>query len=96
MTIDINDITQLHFYADSAHMLNSDIKGHTGAFVTIGGGAILAKSKKQRLNSSSSCESELIGTGEYLKHVTWVRNFMLAQGYKMKPTILYQDNESTI
>jgi len=67
-------------------MLHSDMKGHTGAFVTIGGETISAKSKKQRLNSSSSCEAELIGAGEYLKHVIWARNIMMAQEYKMKPT----------
>jgi len=39
---------------------------------------------------------DLIGASEYLKHITWARNFMLAQGYKMKATILYQDNESVI
>ena len=87
---------QLKCYVDSAHMLHHDLKGHTGGYTTFGGGAFSTKSKKQRLNSSSSCETELIGTGEYLKQITWARNFMLEQGYNMQPTILYQDDESTI
>ena len=96
MTLEANDLRQLQCYVDSAHMLHHDLKGHTGGFTSYGSGTYSTKSKKQRLNSCSSCETELIGTGEYFKHITWARNFMLAQGYNMKATILYQDNESTI
>ena len=96
MTLEVDNLHQLQCYVDSAHMLHHDLKGHTGGYTTFGGGAFSTKSKKQRLNSSSSCETELIGTGDYLKQITWARNFMLEQGYNMQPTILYQDNESTI
>ena len=96
LTLEVDDLCQMHCYVDAAHMLHHDLKGHTGGYTSFGRGAFLAKSKKQRLNSCSSCETELIGTGDYLKQITWARNFMLEQGYKMKPTMLYQDNESTI
>ena len=86
----------MHSYVDSAHMVHHDLKGHTGGFICFENGAFAAKSKKQRLNSNSSCEAELIGAGEYLKQIIWARNFMIAQGYEMKPTIIFQDNESTI
>mmetsp|Transcript_5978 Transcript_5978/g.7985 ORF Transcript_5978/g.7985 Transcript_5978/m.7985 type:complete len:220 (+) Transcript_5978:351-1010(+) len=96
LTIFVDDITQMYSYVDSAHMAHHDLKGHTSGFICFKNGAFAAKSKKQRLNSNSSCEADLIGTGEYLKQITWARNFMIAQGYEMKPTIIFQDNESTI
>jgi len=96
LSLEAKDLRQLQCYVDSAHMLHHDLKGHTGGFTSFGSGAFSPKSKKQRLNSCSSCETELIGASECLKHITWARNFMLAQGYKMKATILYQDNESVI
>jgi len=86
----------MYSYVDSAHMAHHDLKGHTGGFICFRSGVFAVKSKKQRLNSNSSCEAELIGAGEYLKQIIWARNFMIAQGYEMKPTIIFQDNESTI
>ena len=96
LTICVDDITEMYSYVDSAHMAHHDLKGHTGGFICFRSDAFAAKSKKQRLNSNSSCEAELIGAGEYLKQIIWARNFMIAQGYEMKPTIIFQDNESTI
>ena len=96
LTLEVDKLQQMQCYVDSAHMLHHDFKGHTGGFTSFGSEAFSTKSKKQRLHSCSSCETELIGTGKYLKHITWARNFMLAQGYDMKPTNLYQDNESAI
>ena len=52
LTIDIDDITQLYSYVDSAHMSHHDLKGHTGGFTSFRNGAFSAKSKKQRLNSN--------------------------------------------
>ena len=92
----MDNLHQLQCYVDSAHMLHHDLNGHTGSCTSFGVGTFSAKSKKQQLNSCSSCETELIGTGEYLKQITSARNFMLEQTYNMKPTLLYQDNESTI
>jgi len=87
---------QLQCYVDSAHMLHHDFKGHKRGYTSFGVGPSQQNREKQRLNSCSSCETELIGTDDYLKQITWARNFMLEQGYNMQPTILYQDNESTI
>mmetsp|Transcript_18891 Transcript_18891/g.27102 ORF Transcript_18891/g.27102 Transcript_18891/m.27102 type:complete len:180 (+) Transcript_18891:74-613(+) len=68
----------------------------SGSLISLGKGAIHAKSNKQRLMTKSSTESELVGLSDTLPMVIWVRNFLLEQGYNVNPAIIYQDNMSTI
>ena len=51
---------------------------------------------KQKLNTRSSTEAELVGCDDVITKILWTRLFMEAQGYKIKQNILYQDNKSTI
>ena len=59
-------------------------------------GALHTKSTKQKLNTKSSTEAELVGVSEYLPYHIWLINFLEHQGYKMKEKLLFQQNESTI
>ena len=96
LTIQTDDITKIHCHVDAAHMLHHDLKGHMGGRLSLGKGALCVKSKKLKLNTLSSCESELVGASEYLKQLTWAYYFLRAQGFPMSPSVLYQDNQSTI
>ena len=51
---------------------------------------------KQKLNTRSSTESELVGISDALTTVVWMRDFLLGQGYEVGPAVMYQDNMSTI
>ena len=51
---------------------------------------------KQKINTKSSTEAELIGLSDGLSLVIWARNFLESQGYKMPPATVFQDNMSTI
>ena len=53
-------------------------------------------STKQKLNTSSSTTSELVGVDQVLPMVMWTPLFLEAQGYKVKNNIVYQDNKSMI
>eukprot|EP00957_Ditylum_brightwellii_P020350 1535681-Ditylum_brightwellii.AAC.1 len=53
-------------------------------------------SMKQRLNTKSSTETELIGVDDAMAHVLWTTYFIEAQGYKMKSAKVYQDNLSAM
>ena len=52
--------------------------------------------RKQKLNSRSSTEAELIGVDDAITQVLWTKLFMEAQGYPIEKNILYQDNQSAI
>ena len=64
--------------------------------MSFGLGMIHARSSKQKLNTKSSTESEIVGLSEYIPYNIWINNFMEAQGYDLKSHIVYQDNQSAI
>jgi len=85
------------WWVDASFATHSDMKSHTGGIMSMGKGAICAWSKRQRINTKSSTEAELVGVNDMLPQVLWVRYFLEAQGYSMlSPTKIYQDNMSAI
>ena len=64
--------------------------------MTLGGGAIYSKSSKQKLNTKSSTEAELVAASDMSGQILWTKEFLKAQGYQVKRNILYQDNKSAI
>jgi hypothetical protein len=84
-------------YVDAAYGVHVNSgKSHTGAYVTIGRGVILAVSNKQKIVSKSSTEAELIGLSDFTSEVLWLRNFLIDQRHVVKNCIIYQDNKSVI
>jgi hypothetical protein len=71
------------------------MRSHTGGTMSMGTGAVYSTSKKQKLNTKSSTEAELVGIDDVLPQALWTKYFMEAQGYGVT-TILNQDNQSTI
>ena len=59
-------------------------------------GIIHCCSRKQKLNTKITTESELIGTSEYVPFNIWIVMFYEAQGYEKTKNVLFQDNESAI
>ncbi|CAJ1952107.1 unnamed protein product [Cylindrotheca closterium] len=84
------------WFVDASFAVHPDFKSHTGGVMTMGGGAMQAMSKKQKLNSRSSTHAELIGVDDAITQVLWTRMFMEEQGYPIEKNILYQDNMSYI
>ena len=80
-------------FVDSSHAVHPDMRGHTGGVITFGTGILSPRSSKQKMNSRSSNESEVIGNSEYLPTNIWHENFMGAQGYPIKYNYFFQDNE---
>ena len=63
--------------------MQNDMKSHTGGVLMMGKGAIHAGSTKQKLNTRSSTEAEIVGVDDLMPQVLWTRYFMEAQGYKV-------------
>jgi hypothetical protein len=51
---------------------------------------------KQKLNTRSSTETEIVGADDFMPAICWTRYFMKAQGYGVKDNVLFQDNKSSI
>ena len=73
------------------------MRSHTGGLLSFGIGGLICKSSKQKLNTRSSTEAEVVGASDYLvPHIIWVHMFLEKQGYKMKESIMGQDNKSAM
>jgi hypothetical protein len=87
----------IYAYVDASFACHPDRKGHTGIFVTFGGGCIYGKSSKQKLVARSSTEAELIAVADAIPIMIWMRLYLIAQGYvELPPIVIFQDNLSTI
>jgi hypothetical protein len=70
--------------------------GHTGGMASLGKGALMPTATRQKLNTRSSTETELVGADDMMPQLMCMNYFMDAQGYGLPHTILYQDNQSAI
>ena len=59
-------------------------------------GAAISTSRKQKLNTKSSTEAEVVGVDDVSTLMLWMKLFMEAQGYTIQKNILYQDNKSAM
>jgi hypothetical protein len=96
LMLEADDTNTLMWYIDVAFAIHGDMKSHTGAVFTMGKGAIISSSTKQRVNSRSSTESELIGVDGKIAKVLRMKRFLEWQDFAVKLNIIFQDNTSSI
>ena len=96
LTLEADGLRLMRWYIDSSFAVHNDMRGHTGAGLTLGRGSVYNKSTKQKINGKSSTEIELIGVDDVISNVLWTKLFMEAQGIEVKENIIFQDNKSTI
>ena len=82
--------------ADASFAVHPDMKSHTGYGMTMGKGCLQMTWRKQKLNTRSSTEAELVAADDAMTQILWTKMFLEEQGYKIKETILPQDNTSAI
>ena len=66
--IGASNLTDLYIWVDASHAIHGNMRGHTGGTMSMGLGTLHCKSPKQKLNTRSSTESELVGVSEYLPY----------------------------
>ena len=64
--------------------------------MTMGKGAILSSSTKQKMNTRSSTEAEIVSSDDMLSQVLWAKLFLEGQGYEVKENVIMRDNQSTM
>ena len=64
--------------------------------MTLGEGAVISMSNKQKLNVKISTEGELVGVDDALGKVIRTKLFIEGHGYTVEYNTIYQDNRSTM
>ena len=95
----------LTWSVDASFAIHNNMRSHTGAVLSLGQGALMSMSSKQKINTKSSTETELVGVQDAMNFVVWIQLFM---GEQMKTvskdsallkfmheTVILQDNTST-
>ena len=77
-------------------MLYPDMRSHSGIIMTVGKGTAYSASSKQKLNTKSSTEAELVAIDNSMGQILWSRHFLAAEGEHVSTTTIYQDNKSNI
>jgi hypothetical protein len=95
-TLGADDLEKIRTWVDASYAVHPDMKSHTGGVISFGTGGIVCKSTKQKLNTKSSTEAEVVGASDYLPNTIWVKMFLEAQGFAISSNIFEQDNESAI
>ena len=86
----------IKWWIDALYAVHHDMKSQTGAVMSLGSGSVFSKSTKQKINTKSSTESELIAASDMSGQVMWTVYFLKSQGYDIQRNIVYQDNQSAI
>ena len=96
LTLEADNDQIIRWHVDASYASHDDMKSHTGACVSIGKGMISSYSRKQKVNTRSSTEAELIGIDDMISKIIWFKNFIEAQGFHINRNIVFQDNQSAI
>lgn len=96
LVLGADNLGTIYTWVDASYAVHADMRSHTGGVISFGTGGILCKSSKQKLNTKSSTEAELVGASDYLPSTVWVMHFMAEQGYPILRSHFAQDNESAI
>ena len=86
----------IKWWVDASFAVHQDMRSHTGGTMSLGKGSIYSASVRQKLNTKSSTEAELVGVDDMMSMVLWTRQFMKGQGYDISTNVVYQDNTSAI
>ena len=91
-----NGVPVIKWWVDAAYAVHHDMRSHSGAMMTLGRGSIYSKSSRQKINTKSSTEAELIAASNMSGQILWTLYFLKALGYEIQNNIIYQDNKSAI
>jgi hypothetical protein len=81
---------------NASFVVHPNMRDHSGGGLSLGRGFQIVSSTKQKLNTRSSTETEIVGAGDFMPAICWTIYFMKAQGYGVKDNVLFEDNKSSI
>ena len=66
----------LKWYVDASFAVHPNMRGHSGGGLSLGQGFPIVSSTKQKLNTRSSTEAEVVGADDFMPAICWTRYFL--------------------
>ena len=96
LTLGMKDTSLVSWWVDTSYGVHLDMESQTGGVMSFGKAAAYSCSRKQKLNTISLTEAELVGTADILPMIIWTMIFLDAHRLYVKQSKLHQDNKNTI
>ena len=72
---------KIYWYVDASFAVHDNMQSHTGTMMTFGMGAAISMSTKEKLDTKSLTEAELVGVDDMIPFNIWCKYFLQEQGY---------------
>jgi hypothetical protein len=79
----------LKWWVDASFAVHPNMRGHSGGGLSLGRSFPIVGYTRQKLNTRSSTETEIVGADDFMSAICWTRYFMKAQGYDVKDNVLF-------
>ena len=66
LTLGADDLLKMKSWVDVSYGIHADCKSHTGGATSWGWGVLGTKCQKQKLNTKSSTEGEIVGVSDFM------------------------------
>ena len=79
LTLEADSLQLMKWWIDASYAVHPDMKSRTGGAFSLGKGVIYGTSTRQKINTKSSTEAELVGVNDVMPQILWTRYFLDAQ-----------------
>ena len=95
-TLSTEDTKLIKWWVESLDAMHKYMRIHTGVMMSMVKRILYYMSKKQKLNTYISTETELVAEDNVMPKILWTRYFLESQGYRVGASKIYQDNMSAM
>lgn len=96
LTLEADGSHIVKWWIDAAFAVHGDMRSQSGGAMSLGKGMAYSSTTRQKLNTRSSTEAELVGVHDFMPQVLWTRYFLEQQGYALEDNVVHQDNQSAM
>jgi hypothetical protein len=96
LTLEADNLHIIKWWVDASYAVHPDMKNRTGGMMTLRKGSTYGTSMRQKINTKSWTEAELVGVNDVMPQVLWTKYWMEAQGYKIDENKIGRDNQSSM
>ena len=96
LMFEADDLHLVKWWVDGSFAVHADMQSHTGVNMSLSRGTVYGMLTRQKLNTKSSTEAEVVAVNDAMPQILWTRYFLEAQGYSVTDSVVYQDNQSAM